>query len=110
MPHTGISSSPRPVAFGSATVSNAAKAISHEDFGFSAAQLAEANRAVISAHAQPIHFRYDGGAPTATIGHHADDSTENAPRVVLGNANVQALQFIREGGTDSVVSVTLEKV
>lgn len=115
MPHSSYgapnnpAASPTVVAFGSATVSSSAKAITHDDFGFTAAQLAESKRAVISCHGDAMHYRYDGGNPTATVGHMSDDATMNAPQVIVGNTNINNLIFIREDTTDVVVSITLEK-
>jgi len=113
MPHKGLADSfqtrinPLVVAFGSATISTTAKAISHADFGFSATELATARRAVISCHNGGVHFRYDGGAPTGDVGHMLAENA--APEVVIGTDNLGNLQFIKDtGGNDAVLSCTLE--
>jgi hypothetical protein len=92
-------------AAGYATVSNVAKALSHADFGFTAAELAAARSAVISASSAGVNMLYSGDAPTATFGHPIN---AGSTIVVLVNENIQALKFIRSGGSDAVVTVTLE--
>lgn len=90
----------------SATVTNAVKAISHVDFGFTAAQLAAANRARISCRTGGVMLTYDNATdPTATLGHLV---AANESLVVEGTDNIRYIRFIREAGTDSVVTVTLE--
>lgn len=91
------------VDFGQATVSNAAKTLA-ADFGLDADLLAQADRARISAATDAVRYRYDGSAPTATVGHVL---AANGTIEVIGNANIKALQFIRVTN-DAVVSVTLE--
>lgn len=68
--------------------------------------VALADQAVITAHTNPVTITWDGTAPTATTGLYIGAYSSVT---VKGNANVQALQFIRAGGSDAVVSVTLEK-
>jgi hypothetical protein len=96
----------RAYASGSATVSTAAKAISHADFSWSAGELASADRAVVTAIAQPVNYLPDGGTPTATYGISVG---ANANATIDGNGNVQGTSFIRQGGTDSTVTVVLYK-
>jgi hypothetical protein len=50
-------------------------------------------------------YRYDGGTPTATVGHllPADGTLE-----VIGRGNIGNLKFIREASTDSTLSITVE--
>lgn len=108
MPHRSVDVSRKftPFAFGSDTVSDAA--VDMGDFGFSAGQLAEASRAVISANVNAVNFRYDGSPPTAALGFHLADG-KNA--IVQGSANIAALEFIKEtAGTDAVISIILEKI
>lgn len=88
-----------------AAISSAAKAISHADFGFSAAELETAVRATITALSNDMAFTYSGVTVTAALGHViAAKSTV----VVTGNVNIKALQFIRLSADGSIV-VTLEK-
>ena len=91
--------------FGSATVSNAVKAISHADFGFSAGNLAIARSARITARTGGVMFTYSGDNPTTTAGHLL---AADASVVIEGIANISALKFIREASTDGTVSITLE--
>lgn len=89
-----------------ATVSTTAVPITDAGFGFTANELATATRAVISSHSASAHMRWDGGAPTATVGHHLGEATR--PQVVWGKATIGNLQFIREGSQNVQVTVTLE--
>lgn len=97
-------------AFGSYLVTNAVATIG-DDFGFTADQLAQAKRAVLSAHGGNAHYRYDSAAgdPSGTDGHMLDQGTANTPQVIVGNANIQNLRFFRDDTTDAKVSITLEK-
>lgn len=64
-----------------------------------------ANRAVINNGAQPIRITMDGATnPTATVGIAV---LANAQYVVEGEVNVSRLRLIRQGGTDSVPSISL---
>lgn len=75
-------------------------------WSWTAGYVALADQAVITAHTNPVTITWDGTAPTATVGMYVPAFSTV---VVTGNANVQALQFIRAGGADAVVSITLEK-
>lgn len=75
-------------------------------WSWTAGNVALADQAVITAHSNPITITWDGTAPTATTGLYVPAFSTV---VVTGNANVQALQFIRAGAGDAVVSITLEK-
>tara|TARA_R110002167_G_scaffold175102_2_gene374273 strand:- start:515 stop:850 length:336 start_codon:yes stop_codon:yes gene_type:complete len=89
-----------------ATVSTVAVLLTGVGFGFTANELATATRAVMSCHSADAHYRYDGGVPTSTVGHHINEG--NRPQVVYGHGNINALQFIREGSQDTSVTITLE--
>ena len=89
-----------------ATVSSTAVPITAAGFGFTASELASATRAVVSAHSASAHMRWDGGAPTATVGHHIGEGTR--PQVIYGTATIGNLQFIREASQDVQVTITLE--
>lgn len=89
-----------------ATISNSAVAISAAGWSWTAGNLAAADQAVITAWSQGISMTWDGTTPTATCGMAL---AAGASATVVGNRNVQALQFIRSGGSDATVSVTLEK-
>ena len=91
------------VAYDDATVSNTA--LTMTAIGFSAANIDKADKAVISADAQPVRFRYDGGVPTAAVGLYLAVGDK---WVVEGNQNIRNLQFIRATGTDGFVAITLE--
>ena len=87
------------------TVSNSAKAVTHGDFGFDAADLAAAQRAYVTARDAGVMVTWSGVTPTATLGHLI---AQNGTIEVSGNTNINALSFIREDATDAEVSVTLE--
>lgn len=91
-------------AFGSGSVSTTALALA-DLTGLSDELVAQADRARITVATNPVRYRYDGGAPTATVGHYlaADGETE-----IVGRKNIANLRFIRVGGSDGVVSATLE--
>ena len=62
-------------------------------------------RAVISCETAQCRYRYDGGAPTATVGH-----LLNIGDLIIfeGRANVANFRAIRTGGTSAVLQVTIE--
>lgn len=86
------------------TVSSIARTMS--DVGFSAAELAAAQRAVISVATDAIRLRKDGSDPSATVGHYVGANAE--PVVIEGNADIQRLRFIRVTA-DAALYVDLEK-
>jgi hypothetical protein len=61
---------------------------------------------MVSAIGQGVSLTWDGTTPTAALGR---PLAAGATVEVVGNANVQALQMIRSGGSDATVSITLEK-
>ena len=83
-------------------ITGTAKAIA--SFGFSTAELTKADRAVITAFAQPVVIAVDGNTPTSTLGTYvgANDSI-----TIDGNLNINNLQIIKAGATDSTASMTL---
>lgn len=91
-----------------ATVSNTAKAITHGDFGFVAASLAQAERAVITTRSAGAMVLWDGSTPTATFGH-LIDTTLSSPFILTGRVKINALLLIREAAVDSEVTITLEQ-
>lgn len=60
-------------------------------------------KALFTVETNPVRFRFDGTAPTATVGHlmAAGDSF-----LVTGDANVSNMRLIRQGGADGTVMVT----
>ncbi len=62
-------------------------------------------RAVIGCETAQCRFRYDGPAPTATVGHILNPGD----RLVLeGRQNISNFSIIRTGGTSASLMVTLE--
>ena len=101
-----IISTTKVIAFKQATISNSAVTLTTAlKFVFTAAQIDASSRARISCDTQPVRYRYDGTAPDANTGHILPTNTTIE---LLGNANIRALQFIRQGGSDGTVSITLE--
>lgn len=63
------------------------------------------HRAVISVEDAPIRFRYDGTAPTSTVGHvlYPGDKL-----ILEGRANISQFRAIRSGSVDAVLAVSHE--
>lgn len=72
---------------------------------FTAAQVLAAARAVITVRTEDINIRYDGTSPTVAIGHLYTATTTFE---ILGNANIERLELIRNDTNDAVVTITLE--
>lgn len=88
-------------------ISTVAKPITHADFGFSAAELAQADAAIITC-TQDFLFTEDGStAPViaTSLGHPVSAGTLLA---VQGGRRVQQLNFIRKTA-DGIMTITLEK-
>ena len=65
------------------------------------------HRVVISCETAQCRFRYDGGSPTATVGHILNPGD----RLILeGRANILGFRVIRSGSVDAVLQVTLETI
>lgn len=93
---------------GNAVVSTVVQTL-EDDFGFTEAQLAAAERALITSTKAAVRYRHDGAAPTNELGHLLPmDATP--PLEVLGNANIRAMQFVRDAGAyeDAIVLISLE--
>lgn len=99
---------PKAIICKTGTISSTAKGLVDTEFGFTAAQIDAASRARISVDTQPARYTYDGvTTPTANVGHIAP---VNVTFFIEGNLNLQKLKFIRQGGSDAIVSVTLESI
>lgn len=70
------------------------------------ATASRARRAVITANDQPIRLRYDGGTPTASNGHRV---AAGEMVIVYTFGNIANVRLIREGATDSNVTITYER-
>lgn len=67
----------------------------------------DAHRAVITAEGGQMRFRYEGTAPTSTVGHvlNAGD------RLILeGRANVDRFRAIRTGSVNGTLMVSIESI
>ena len=80
-----------------------------DGFGFTAAQLAKAERALITSTKAAVRYRHDGTAPTNELGHLLPQDA-SPPLEVLGNLNIRQFQCIRDSAEvdDAVVLITLE--
>jgi hypothetical protein len=76
------------------------------DLAFTQAQVDEANRIIISVRSGSINIRFDGTVPTVAIGL---TLVVGIPYEIVSNPNIQNLQMIRNGGTDAVIDVQMEK-
>jgi hypothetical protein len=97
---------PKAIATKQVTISSAAVLLTALPVDpFTAAQVLQAARAVITVRTSAINIRWDGTSPTVAIGHkfEAGDVFQ-----IQGNFNISQLELIRDGGTDSVVTITLE--
>jgi hypothetical protein len=88
------------------TIAGTAVAISAAAWSWTSGYLALADHAVITAHTEPVCMTWDGTTPTATLGMYIP---AGGTVTVVGNANVQAVQLIRQGSSSATVSITLEK-
>ncbi len=88
------------------TVSNAAKLITDAGFAWGVNDVTLAEEVYITPRNAGIMVTWSGVAPTANLGHYVG---QNSTLIVKGFADIRALQFIREGAVDAVVSVTLSK-
>lgn len=74
-------------------------------FGFTAEELGNAQYAFISVHDAPINFLCTGDPPTNLLG---TPLGAGQSALVSNNRDVNNLQFIRLGGVDAHVNVTIE--
>lgn len=86
-----------------ATISDSAQTLS--DVGFSDAVLKSADVIFFGVRGADVSFRYDGTAPTATVGYILADGER---LTIRGNENINALQFIRTASTDAELFATIE--
>ena len=64
-----------------------------------------ATRAFVTAETAQVRYRYDGTAPTASVGHLLE---ANGSIVIEGPGNIARFQAIRTGGTSAVLATTFE--
>lgn len=92
----------RAIASNGATISSTAQDL--EDIGFSTSEIDAADYVFITVATASLHFRYDGTAPTTSVGHLLDAGDM---WVMSNNENIRNLQFIAVSG-DGYVFITLE--
>lgn len=102
---------PLAFAYSQDTVSDTALSLADLS-GLSAADVASADRVVLTVSQNAVRVRWDGTAPTTSSGHvlSVDESYSiltRQPFVLSGN-NLSNLQIIRDGSFDAVIEVTLE--
>lgn len=88
---------------GTMTISNTAIAITNGSLAFTAANLAAADVAYISAATGDLRVLCTGDDPTATVG---IPVTAGGLTVIEGNAAINALKMIRQS-VDAVVTIVL---
>lgn len=82
-------------------------AIEMSDFGFTEEELSTARRATITAVTQNAMMLWDGTDPAATLGHPV---VANALPIVVESApSITLIKLIRQGGSNSFVTITLER-
>lgn len=89
-------------AFNNATVSNTALELT--DVGFTAAEVKAADRMRVTVETNAIRYRYDGTAPTASVGHLL---ATGSVLILDGHNNIANFQVIADS-SDGAVMVTLE--
>lgn len=93
-------------AFAFASSAVAGTALTMEDLGLDADDVAIASKAwVTSTGTDPVNYRIDGGAVVATAGH----TVSTDITVIEGNSNIVNFNCIRESGSSASVAVTLFK-
>lgn len=80
-------------------------ALSLEDLGFTEDEVTAAAVAHITVEGQAIRYRYDGSAPTDTLGH---PLAVGADIIIRGQRLLTNLQVVRQS-SDAVINVTLLK-
>jgi hypothetical protein len=93
-------------AFAGEAITVANTAIGPTSATFAPSGEAPAQRAVVTVETASLRYRYDGTAPTASVGHLA---LPGEVIVVDGVDNVAKLRMIRTGSTSAVVHVTYER-
>jgi hypothetical protein len=63
-----------------------------------------ASKVFLSVETNPVRLRWDGGDPTAALGHLLTAGTSIE---IEGEKNVRQLRMIRQGGADGTVMVTV---
>jgi len=86
------------------TISSAGKTLA-EFTGISAAQVAASSRLWLTVNTNAVRIRYDGTAPTVSVGHRLTAGND----ILLPGSDILALfEIIRDGSDDAEVFVTLE--
>jgi len=101
---TGLTT--RTIADAIGTVSTTALDLTAGTFGFTEAQLYEADEAFVDVQGNPVNYRTGTTAPTSTDGH----ALAAGDTVTIYGQDIPALQLIRSGASDATVVVTLRKI
>jgi hypothetical protein len=86
------------------TITVSSVAIGFTSSKVSSTGVPSAKAAIITIETNPLRYRYDGTAPTTTVGHLR--AATDTPLVVWGINNIRNFKMIRQGGADASVSVT----
>ncbi len=73
-------------------------------FAFSAPALAAATQALVTALNGGVMYTLEGTGPTTVVGHYLP---AGSTITVTGNADINNLQFLRQGAVDADVTITL---
>ena len=86
------------------TISSAGKTLA-EFAGVSAANVLASSRLWLTVNTNAVRIRYDGTAPTTSVGHRL---TAGNDVLLSGNTILANFEIIRDGSADAEVFVTLE--
>lgn len=82
------------------------RSVGIDEFGFSAADLAAATKAVITAREAAIMVTWSGVSATPARGHYC---AKNASCNVFSATDVRRISVVREATANAVVTITLER-
>ena len=91
-------------AFETIVVTNAVKKLTQATYEDSDGN--SAMRAVITVEDAPIRYRYDGGDPTAALGHRLNPMDA---LVLTGGTNIRNFRVIRIGATNGEINISYER-
>lgn len=90
-------------AFESVTVSTTSIGLTAGNFDNNTESV---KRIIITIESAQIRWRYDGGAPTASVGH-LNNPFDTI--ILVGRTNISNFRAIRAGSTDATIRVTFER-
>ena len=93
--------------FETITISTTAKSLTASKYTKSSGETFTeyARKALITVEDAQLRFRFDGGTPTASVGHLL---TQKDSITLIGAYNIKNFKAIRKGSSDSKISVTYQ--